>query len=64
MLNQYGEVIGIVSFKKSSGEGTGFAISIIDALQAMKVKKPMLAQNIPTSECGNLVSTGTAKPKK
>ena len=64
MLNQYGEVIGIVSFKKSSGEGTGFAISIIDALQTLKVKKPMLAQNIPTSECGNLVSTGTAKPKK
>lgn len=64
MLNQNGEVIGIVSFKKSSGEGTGFAISIIDALLAMKVKKPMLAQNIPTSECGNLVSTVTLKPKK
>lgn len=64
MLNQNGEVIGIVSFKKSSGEGTGFAISIIDALQAMKVKKPTLLPNMYASECGNLISKDAAKTKK
>ena len=61
MLNKTGEVIGIVSFKKSSGEGTGFAISIVDALQTLKVKKPPLVSNVPTSECGNLLPTATAK---
>jgi S1-C subfamily serine protease len=64
MLNQYGEVIGIVSFKKSSGEWTGFAISIIDALEAMKVKKPTIAKITATSECGNLLPTKSAKNKK
>ena len=64
MLNKTGEVIGIVSFKKSSGEGTGFAISIVDALQTLKVKKPPLVSNVPTSECGNLLPITTAKVKK
>lgn len=63
MLNQFGEVIGIVSFKKSSGEGTGFAISIIDALEAMKVKKPTMAKITATSECGNLLPTKSTKNK-
>lgn len=64
MLNKTGEVIGIVSFKKSSGEGTGFAISIVDALQTLKVKKPPLVSNVLTSECGNLLPTATGKVKK
>ncbi|MCP9775993.1 S1C family serine protease [Cyanobium sp. WAJ14-Wanaka] len=64
MLNQDGEVIGIVSFKKSSGEGTGFAISIVDALQAMKVKKPGIAKNLAISECGNLIPSVSNKVKK
>ena len=64
MLNKTGEVIGIVSFKKSSGEGTGFAISIVDALQTLKVKKPPLVSSVPVSECGNLLPITTAKVKK
>lgn len=63
MLNQAGEVIGIVSFKKSSGEGTGFAISIVDALQAMQVKKPSILQGVGTSECGNLLPSSAKKSK-
>jgi len=64
MLNKTGEVIGIVSFKKSSGEGTGFAISIVDALQTLKVKKPALVSNVPTSDCGNLLAVIPGKAKK
>lgn len=63
MLNQVGEVIGIVSFKKSSGEGTGFAISIVDALQAMQVKRPTILQGVGISECGNLLPTSPKKSK-
>lgn len=64
MLNKTGEVIGIVSFKKSSGEGTGFAVSIVDALQSLKVKKPQLVQKLHINECGNILPIATGKVKK
>ena len=64
MLNDKGEVLGIVSFKKSSGEGAGFAISIVDVLQNLKVKKPAAITNAVMTPCGNILSLTPEKKNK
>jgi hypothetical protein len=57
LLNSNGEVLGIVTFKRSSGEGLNFALSIIDALEAIQVKRPPLpAAGQLVTACGNLLS--------
>jgi hypothetical protein len=62
LLNTNGEVIGIVTFKRSTGEGLNFALSIIDALEAIQVKRPaMAASGQLVSACGNLLPKGTGK---
>lgn len=61
LLNSTGEVIGIVTFKRSAGEGLNFALSIIDALEAIQVRRPTLASvgQTAASACGNqVVKTG------
>lgn len=63
LLNSNGEVIGIVTFKTSTGEGLNFALSIIDALEAIEVQRPSIAgasHNI--SACGNPLQTAGSKP--
>jgi S1-C subfamily serine protease len=62
LLNANGEVIGIVSFKKTAAEGLNFAVSIIDVLQQLDVKRPMVQGK--TNDCGNTVVLTGAKPKK
>ena len=62
LLNANGEVVGIVTFKRSAGEGLNFALSIIDALEAIQAKRPALAASGQLlSECGNLLPKGTGK---
>jgi S1-C subfamily serine protease len=62
LLNSNGEVVGIVTFKRSAGEGLNFALSIIDALEAIQVKRPALAATGQlVSACGNLLPKGTGK---
>jgi S1-C subfamily serine protease len=62
LLNGNGEVVGIVSFKRSGGEGLNFALSIVDVLESLKAKKPGLAvaQQRLTS-CGNLSAEAKLK---
>ena len=55
LLNENGEVIGINTFAKTSSEGLNFAVSIIDILQQLDVKRP---ENVETfsrdlNSCGN-----------
>lgn len=66
LLNAHGEVVGIVTFKRSAGEGLNFALSIIDALEAIQAKRPaVLTPGVPLSACGNaLASVTTRKGKK
>jgi S1-C subfamily serine protease len=65
LLNANGEVIGIVSFKRSAGEGLNFALSIIDALEAIQAKRPALVTpGQLVSDCGNLLPKGTGKTAK
>ena len=62
LLNANGEVVGIVTFKRSAGEGLNFALSIIDALDAIKAKRPTLAApGHLVSDCGNLLPKDTGK---
>ncbi|MCP9904544.1 serine protease [Cyanobium sp. BA5m-10] len=62
LLNANGEVIGIVTFKRSAGEGLNFALSVIDALEAIQAKRPALAATGQlVSACGNLLPKGTSK---
>lgn len=62
LLNTNGEVVGIVTFKRSAGEGLNFALSIIDALEAIQVKRPALAASGQlVSACGNLLPKGTGQ---
>jgi len=60
LVNTNGEVIGIVSFKKTAAEGLNFAISIVDVLEQLGVKKPPATGKV--TNCGNIVLT--AQPKK
>ena len=62
LLNSSGEVVGIVTFKRSAGEGLNFALSIIDALEAIQVKRPALAAaSQVVSACGNQLPKDSAK---
>lgn len=62
LLNSNGEVVGIVTFKISPGDGLNFALSIIDALEAIQVRRPGLAvAGQLVSECGNLLPKGAGK---
>jgi S1-C subfamily serine protease len=62
LLNANGEVIGIVTFKRSAGEGLNFALSIIDALETLQAKRPALATTGQlVNSCGNLLPKGASK---
>jgi hypothetical protein len=54
LVNADGEVLGIVTFKKTNAEGLNFAISIIDVLQQLGVQRPAVQGK--TNACGNLIS--------
>ena len=55
LLNENGEVIGVNTFGQTSSEGLNFAVSIVDIMQQLKVKRPggldALEMNLNT--CGN-----------
>jgi len=53
LLNENGEVIGINTFKRTSSEGLNFAVSIIDILQQLEVKRPPIIANRQLNSCGN-----------
>jgi S1-C subfamily serine protease len=62
LLNSYGEVIGIVTFKRSSGEGLNFALSIIDALEALQAQRPKaVISGAALNACGNQQIAGSKK---
>ena len=54
LVNTNGEVIGVVTFKKSGAEGLNFAISIIDILEELGVNRPDVTK--PVNACGNYSS--------
>ena len=56
MINSQGEVIGIVTYRHSFGEGLGFAMSIIDVLESLDVQKPTQSADTAMTPCGNIVS--------
>lgn len=58
LLNVDGEVIGINTFKRTSSEGLNFAVSIVDILQQVGVKRPPSEGTL--NACGN-VATKTGK---
>ena len=51
LVNSEGEVIGIVTFQKTASQGLNFAISIIDVLEELQVKRPVATK--PFNSCGN-----------
>jgi S1-C subfamily serine protease len=54
LLNNNGEVIGIVTFKMGAAEGLNFALSIVDALEAIEAKRPAVAgAGVKVTPCGN-----------
>ncbi|WP_413360678.1 S1C family serine protease [Prochlorococcus sp. MIT 1201] len=55
LVNSNGEVIGVVTFKKSGAEGLNFAISIIDILEDLGVSRPVLTKQV--NAYGNYLST-------
>ena len=54
LVNSSGEVVGVVTFKKTASEGLNFAISIVDVLQELEVSRPVAVK--PTNDCGNYVA--------
>jgi S1-C subfamily serine protease len=54
LLNNKGEVIGMMTFKRTAGEGLNFAVSIIDILNTIEAKRPTLPDGKGITECGNL----------
>lgn len=56
MINSQGEVIGIVTYRHSFGEGLGFAMPIIDVLESLDVQKPTQSADTAMTPCGNVVS--------
>ena len=55
LLNEDGEVIGINTFAQTSSEGLNFAVSIIDILQQLDVKRPggIETSSKSPNSCGN-----------
>ncbi|MBO8206145.1 trypsin-like serine protease [Prochlorococcus marinus XMU1406] len=55
LLNENGEVIGVNTFGKTSSEGLNFAVSIVDLLQRIKVKRPggLDSFDMKLNSCGN-----------
>lgn len=53
LVNTNGEVVGIVTFKKTAAEGLNFAISIIDVLEQLGVSRPSVTG--VTNTCGNII---------
>ena len=51
LVNSEGEVIGIVTFQQTASQGLNFAISIIDVLEELQVKRPVATK--PLNYCGN-----------
>ena len=60
LVNKNGEVIGIVTFKKTGAEGLNFAISIVDVMEQLGVSRPQALGK--TNACGNIIAT--IKPGK
>ena len=58
LLNANGEVIGVNTFKLTSSEGIGFAISIIGILEQLDTVRPALLGNV--NKCGNKLSSHAA----
>ena len=56
LVNSSGEVIGINTFKKTKSEGLNFAVSIVDILQQLQVKRPVVVPPRKLTGCGNLIS--------
>ena len=56
MINDQGEVIGIVTYKHSFGEGLGFATSIIDVLESLEVQRPAQSVDTAMTPCGNITN--------
>ena len=54
LVNTNGEVVGVITFKRSSAEGLNFAISIIDILEELGVSRPVVTK--PVNACGNYLS--------
>ena len=55
LLNENGEVIGVNTFGRTSSEGLNFAVSIVDLLQRIKVKRPggLDSFDMKLNSCGN-----------
>ena len=55
LLNENGEVIGINTFGQTSSEGLNFAVSIIDIMEQLKVRRPggIDALEMKLNNCGN-----------
>ena len=57
LVNTNGEVIGINTFGKAKSEGLNFAVSIVDVLQQLKVKRPATLPAKKLNQCGNFMAS-------
>ena len=55
LMNTNGEVIGINTFGRV-GEGLNFAVSIVDVLQQLNVKRPAAVLTKKLNQCGNFAA--------
>ena len=55
LLNENGEVIGVNTFGQTSSEGLNFAVSIVDIMQQLKVRRPggLDTFEMKLNSCGN-----------
>lgn len=56
MVNDKGEVVGVVTFRHVAGAGLGFAISMVDILEALNAQKPSQSADTAMTPCGNIAS--------
>lgn len=56
MVNDKGEVVGVVTYRHASGAGLGFAISMVDILEALNAQRPSQSADTVMTPCGNIIS--------
>lgn len=56
MVNDKGEVVGVVTYRHASGAGLGFAILMVDILEALNAQRPSQSADTVMTPCGNTIS--------
>ena len=57
LVNTNGEVVSINTFGRAKSEGLNFAVSIVDVLQQLNIKRPVVVPAKKLNQCGNWISS-------